>query len=106
MLRAFFSGEQWMQKSDDELVTLAQKELGGILGTLPKPVVQVIRRMPRSLPQYAIGHLERIAALHARMPRGLRLIGNAYTGVGIPDLIREARRAAHESHTVLKRAET
>jgi oxygen-dependent protoporphyrinogen oxidase len=61
--------------------------------------------MPHSLPQYAVGHVERIATVHARMPQGLQLIGNACTGVGIPDLIREARRAAHASHTVLKRAE-
>jgi protoporphyrinogen/coproporphyrinogen III oxidase len=106
MLRAFFSGERWMQTRDEDLIALAQKELGEILGVLPEPIVQIVRKMPRSLPQYAIGHLQRIAALHARMPRGLRLIGNAYTGVGIPDLIREARRAAHESHTVLKRAES
>jgi protoporphyrinogen/coproporphyrinogen III oxidase len=112
MLRAFFSGERWMNAGDDELIALAQKDLGEILGALPKPMIlpepkiKIARRMPHSLPQYAVGHLERIAALHARMPRCLRLIGNAYTGVGIPDLIREARRAAHESHTVLKRAET
>jgi len=106
MLRAFFSGERWMSASDGELIALAQKELSSILGTLPKPVVQIARKMPRSLPQYGVSHLQRIAALQARMPRGLRLIGNAYTGVGIPDLIREGRRAAHESHTVLKRAES
>jgi len=105
MLRAFFSGERWMQTSDDELIALAQKELTTILGSLPTPHIKIVRRWPRSLPQYAVGHLQRIAALHARMPQGLRLIGNAYIGVGIPDLIREARRAAHESHTILKRAE-
>jgi len=105
LLRAFFSGEQWMQATDDELIALAHKELSAILGPLPAPTIQIARRMPHSLPQYAVGHLERIAALHARVPKGLRLIGNAYTGVGIPDLIREARRAAHDCHTVLKRAE-
>jgi oxygen-dependent protoporphyrinogen oxidase len=105
MLRAFFSGEQWMNSSDDDLIALAHSELSAILGPLPAPQIKITRRMPHSLPQYSIGHVARIAALHARMPQGLRLIGNAYTGVGIPDLIREARRAAHASHTVLKRAE-
>jgi oxygen-dependent protoporphyrinogen oxidase len=106
LLRAFFSGERWMRATDSELIALAQKELSGILGALPVPAIKLARRMPRSLPQYAVGHLERIAALHTRMPQGLQLIGNAYSGVGIPDLIREARRAAHASHTVTKRAES
>jgi len=105
LLRAFFSGEQWMKTTDSELIALAHKELSSILGPLPTPQIQIARRMPRSLPQYAVGHLERIAALQARLPKGLCLIGNAYIGVGIPDLIREARRAAHACHTVLKRAE-
>jgi len=105
LLRAFFSGERWMQATDAELIAVAHKQLSAILGPLPAPTIQIARRMPHSLPQYAVGHLERIAALHARMPKGLRLIGNAYTGVGIPDLIREARRAAHDSHTITKRAE-
>jgi oxygen-dependent protoporphyrinogen oxidase len=106
MLRAFFSGERWMQSSDDELIALAHSELTAILGPLPAPQIKITRRMPHSLPQYTVGHVERIAALHARMPRGLSLIGNAYIGVGIPDLIREARRAAHASHTMMKRAES
>ena len=96
MLRAFFSGEQWMAAGDAELKQLALSELRSILGELPSPQLAIVRRWPRSLPQYAVGHAERIAALMARLPAGLRLIGNAYHGVGIPDLIRDARLAARE----------
>jgi oxygen-dependent protoporphyrinogen oxidase len=58
----------------------------------------VVRRWPRSLPQYAVGHLERAAELEARIAKlpGLTLLGNALRGVGLPDLIRDARKAARQ----------
>jgi oxygen-dependent protoporphyrinogen oxidase len=43
-----------------------------------------------------VGHVQRIAELDtlvAQLP-GIKLIGNAYRGVGIPDVIRDARAAA------------
>ena len=46
--------------------------------------------------QYTVGHLERMAELEARRAAlpGLHLAGNAYQGIGIPDCIRMAKRAA------------
>jgi oxygen-dependent protoporphyrinogen oxidase len=48
--------------------------------------------------QYAVGHQERMARVAARVAAlpGLRLAGNAYDGIGIPDCIRLGRRAARE----------
>jgi oxygen-dependent protoporphyrinogen oxidase len=48
------------------------------------------------LPQYEVGHLERIERLEAIVAQipGLHLLGNSYRGVGIPDLIRNARATA------------
>jgi len=62
----------------------------------PVPVLTVVRRWPNSLPQYPVGHLDRIAELDARLRAlpGLTLLGNALNGLGIPDLIRDARQAA------------
>lgn len=101
LLRTFFGGEdapQIAQQSDDEIAALALRELEKLLGPLPTPAFHVVRRWPRSLPQYGVGHLERIAELDAlvrELPR-LSLLGNAYRGVGLPDLIRDARAAARE----------
>jgi len=69
-----------------------------LLGPLPTPIFSVVRRWPRSLPQYRVGHLERMAELEALVDEqpGLWLLGNAYRGVGLPDLIRDARVAARE----------
>ncbi len=56
--------------------------------------------------QYAVGHQERrqrIAARVAALP-GLRLAGNAYDGIGIPDCIRLGRLAARELIALSKAA--
>jgi oxygen-dependent protoporphyrinogen oxidase len=66
----------------------------------PPPVLTVIRRWPRSLPQYAVGHLDRAAELESRIATqlpGLTLLGNALHGVGLPDLIHAARMAARKA---------
>jgi len=58
----------------------------------------VVRRWPRSLPQYAVGHLEKMKKLEERVRaiKGMWLLGNGYRGVGVPDLVRDARTAARQ----------
>lgn len=99
LLRAFFGGDTaptLLGRSDEELIRLAHKRLSQALGPLPKPDISLVRRWPLSLPQYAVGHLDRMAKVRDLVDTfpGLGLIGNAYYGVGLPDLIREAREAA------------
>jgi protoporphyrinogen/coproporphyrinogen III oxidase len=101
LVRAFFGGkaaDRMMACGNDETAAVARMELARILGPLPEPQITVIRRWPRSLPQYAVGHLERIAELQERVQKldGLWLLGNGYRGVGLPDLIRDARAAARQ----------
>lgn len=101
LLRAFFGGavaERLMRCGNDEAAAIARLELAGILGPLPEPQITVVRRWPKSLPQYGVGHLERMAELDSRVKAldGLWLLGNGYRGVGIPDLVRDARAAVHE----------
>jgi oxygen-dependent protoporphyrinogen oxidase len=104
LLRAFFGGaaaERMMRCGNDEIASIARLELARILGPLPEPQLSVVRRWPRSLPQYGVGHLERMAELDARVKdlEGLWLLGNGYRGVGVPDLVRDARVAAREVAT-------
>lgn len=101
LLRAFFGGaaaERLMNCGNDEIAALARMALARILGPLPDAEVTVVRRWPRSLPQYAVGHLERMAKLDKLVEQlpGLYLLGNGYRGVGLPDLIRDARRAVRD----------
>lgn len=71
-------------------------DLQRILGPLPEPDFSITRLWHRALPQYAVGHLDRMAALNERIAQlgNLHLLGNGYRGVGLPDLIRDARAAA------------
>jgi len=101
LVRAFFGGaaaERLMRCGNDETAAVARLELARILGPLPEPQVTVVRRWPRSLPQYGVGHLERMAELEGRVSEldGLCLLGNGYRGVGVPDLVRDARSAARQ----------
>ncbi len=99
LLRAFFGGDMapaLMGESDAALVSLAVRRLSQALGPLPEPDIALVRRWPLSLPQYAVGHLDRMAKLSeltSSFP-ALHLVGNAYHGVGLPDLIRQGRETA------------
>jgi oxygen-dependent protoporphyrinogen oxidase len=98
LLRAFFGGPSCLALTsldDEALIALAQSELEAILGPLPKPSFALVQRWPLSLPQYGVGHLDRITELATLVPKNIHLLGNAYHGVGLPDLIRDARALAH-----------
>jgi len=103
LLRGFFGGataDALLTSTDAEIAALTLAELEKVLGiTLPTPDVTIVRRWPRALPQYDVGHLERMAELSTRVQSlgSLWLLGNGYRGVGLPDLIRDARAAARES---------
>ena len=99
----FFGGpsaDEFARKSDQDVAGVAFAQLENILGKLPAPDAELttVRRWPRSLPQYEVGHMERMAKLdtHIAALRGFTLLGNSYRGVGLPDLIRDAREAARK----------
>lgn len=101
LLRAFFGGSsapRLLEHDDDALIRLARTQMECYLGEMPEPSVALIRRWPNSLPLYEVGHAARMAELDSRIAKisHLRLIGNAYRGVGLPDLIRSGRAAARE----------
>lgn len=101
IIRAFFGdggAAALAHASAAEAAQVAFHALQAILGPLPppQPELTTVRHWPRSLPQYEVGHLERMDSLSARVNAlgNLHLLGNSYRGVGVPDLIREARAAA------------
>ncbi len=98
-LRGFFGGHaapRMMDWDDERIAEAARAEFAALLGPLPLPTHAVVRRWPRSLPQYRIGHPARMRALDAYMARlpGLALTGNSYSGVGLPALVYHGRKAA------------
>ena len=106
VLRAFLGGmrnEALLAEPDDALVAIVRHELSEILGAkiLPataEPEHTQVARWRRAMAQYAVGHKARMTRIAARLTAlpGLRLAGNAYDGIGIPDCIRLGRQAARE----------
>jgi oxygen-dependent protoporphyrinogen oxidase len=85
------------EMDDDELVARLLDELDRYVGLRSGPVDVRVTRWPRSFPQYAVGHLERISAVEASLAastRGLMLAGAAYRGLGVPACIDQGRNAA------------
>jgi oxygen-dependent protoporphyrinogen oxidase len=81
---------------DSELEAIVTKELQELLGARGTPLFMEIARHVRAMPQYTLGHLERVAAIEASRSRhpGLFITGNAFGGVGLPDCIRGAQDTA------------
>jgi oxygen-dependent protoporphyrinogen oxidase len=99
LLRCFLRGEQWSNESltsDAELADACRTELLDTLGVTVEPRWVRPARWPAAMPQYNVGHLERMRSLDGALGRhsGLFLTGNSYRGVGIPDTIAHARFVA------------
>jgi oxygen-dependent protoporphyrinogen oxidase len=99
LLRAFFgghSGAALMNEPEENIIDRTRLQLGRVLGPLPQTVETVVRRWPLSLPQYSVGHLDRMAELESKLAAipTLRLVGSAYYGVGLPDLVQQGRSVA------------
>src|SRR5262249_35043839 len=99
LLRAFVGGARRPDLPalpDAELIELVRSELRALLGITADPLLLRVHRQLRAMPQYTVGHLDRVAAIEARVAGlpGLALAGAAYRGVGIPDCVRAGEEAA------------
>lgn len=99
-IRAFIVGseaEELMKASDEILLGLVANDLERFMAIETSPVFSTVYKWPKSMPQYLVGHAERVRAICCRTEqlKGLHLIGNAYQGVGIPDCARMAKQAAN-----------
>ncbi len=88
--------EEVLQRSDAELVAVVRRELAEIAGVTAEPVDSHVQRWGGGLPQYAVGHPQRVARIRADVHRvpGLALCGASYDGVGIPACVGSAHKAA------------
>jgi oxygen-dependent protoporphyrinogen oxidase len=90
--------EALLQRSDDELAALAAAELAEATGVAGGPAAARVTRWGGALPQYTVGHLDRVAAIRAGVAAqpGLAVCGAAYDGVGIPACVATARSAVSQ----------
>ena len=99
LLRTFVGGVRRPELAaldTDALITTVRGELRDLLGITAAPVLTRVRHHAHAMPQYTIGHFERVAEIEQRAAgaSGLVLAGAAYRGVGIPDCVRSGEAAA------------
>jgi oxygen-dependent protoporphyrinogen oxidase len=107
LIRVFIgrAGQEDVLAADDEaLAALAVNEVSARLGVTAPASLTRVRRWPRGMPQYLLGHPERVARIEAACGKhaGLYLAGNAFHGVGLPDCIASGERAADSAAAYLR----
>jgi oxygen-dependent protoporphyrinogen oxidase len=93
LIRCFVGGSknaELVALDDAAMVRMVREELGGIMGIEAEPVLTRVFRWTNSMPQYTIGHEERVNWIDERVAstHGLYLTGSAYHGIGISDSVR------------------
>lgn len=85
--------------SDEQMVEVVLKDLGKIMKIKGKPNFKVISRFKHAMPQYTVGHLERLEKMEQyakeHLP-GVYFAGASYRGVGVPDCIEQGEKAVSE----------
>jgi len=95
--------EAVLQRDDSELAAIAGADLAAATGVTGAPVASRVSRWGGGLPQYTVGHLDRVARVRAAVADqpGLAVCGAAYDGIGIPACIATARLAAGQVQAYL-----
>lgn len=99
LLRTFSGGDlqPWQDNlDDDEVSRLLTRDVGRLLMAKKPPLWARVTRIRNAMPQYSVGHLDRIFEIRNIVSgiAGLEVAGSALEGVGIPDCINSGRRAA------------
>ncbi|MFH0246482.1 protoporphyrinogen oxidase [Streptomyces sp. HK10] len=100
-----FGEEHLLGRDDADLVALATAELAEATGVSGAPVATRVSRWEDALPQYTVGHLERVRRIRetvAAQP-GLAVCGALYDGVGVGVCMATARKAADQVLTWVKK---
>jgi oxygen-dependent protoporphyrinogen oxidase len=96
LLKAFVgrAGEPPPAITDGELAKQVHAELAQALRLRDRPIETHVERFAAALPQYGVGHLERVQRIEDTLPERIQLAGAAYRGVGIPACVRSGQTAA------------
>ena len=99
VVRCYVGGvgdEDVLDASDGDLVDACARHLSAVLDLPERPESSSVVRWMRAMPQYEVGHVDRVAAIRRSLPAGIFVVGSAYDGVGIPDCVRAAGETAEQ----------
>jgi oxygen-dependent protoporphyrinogen oxidase len=111
VVRCFVGGvgdEDVLDATDEELVDACAAHLAAVLDLPDRATASSVVRWMRAMPQYELGHVERVRSIRRELPPGVFVTGSAYDGVGIPDCVRAAGETAeqvlaHLDHTAIEK---
>ncbi len=88
------SAQEVLDAQDGEIVDAVSRHLAAVLDLPQTAEASRVVRWERSMPQYEVGHLERVQRIEEALPAGIFVAGSAYLGVGIADCVRGAGEVA------------
>ncbi|WP_066250828.1 protoporphyrinogen oxidase [Neobacillus drentensis] len=91
--------------SDEEIINIALRDLNKTMNITEKPLFHVVTRWKQAMPQYNVGHIERMKSVKESLTKelpGVFLAGGSYEGVGIPDCIDQGEAAVKKVLEFLK----
>lgn len=99
LIRAFVGGAcqgELLENSDSQLIDIVRKELRELIDLCGREDFVEVARWNEAMPQYHLGHLERVARIERAVEKApaLEIAGNYLRGVGVPFCIRGGERAA------------
>ena len=86
--------EELVDEPDEDIVDGVGRQVARLLGVPERPEHAAVVRWRRAMPQYDVGHLERVDRIEAALAPGTFVVGHAYRGAGIPDCVRQANEVA------------
>jgi oxygen-dependent protoporphyrinogen oxidase len=86
--------EDVLQAADGEIVTACERHLAALLPLPDHAQASAVVRWPDAMPQYDLGHLERVARVRQRLPGGIFVCGQAFDGAGVAECVRSAEETA------------
>ncbi len=109
VVRCYIGGvgeEDLLEESDQDILAACAKHIAAVVELPDEPEASAFHRWVRSMPQYEVGHLDRVKRIRDALPAGIFVTGSAYGGVGIPDCVRQASETAEQVLAYLADKET
>lgn len=110
MLRCYVGkpgDEQVVDLPDGQLVNIALRDLNKIMNISARPEFSIVSRWKDAMPQYPVGHRQRVETIQERTKQelpGMFLAGSSYKGIGIPDCIDQGKAAVEEVISYLEKS--
>ena len=108
LIRAFFGGpntREILKENDAAILEIVLEDVKEVLRIKTNPLRSYLKKWINSYPQYDVDHLTLISNIENSLPSNIKLSGNAYHGIGMPDTINSAKRAVDEIEIDIKKNE-